>query len=97
MPIVENSKCSMMLLRNLQEYWDGNSYLKTIIAVAYMLQAMANHEENPINWDAIIKSHKEVISSDRKVVTNHQFIMPKSKVDYYDGSDVYLKITIATA
>ena len=22
----------------------------------------------------------------------HQFIMPKSKVDYYDGSDVYLKI-----
>lgn len=110
MPIVENSKCSMMLLRNLQEYWDGNSYLKTIIAVAYMLQAMANHEENPINWDAIIKSHKEVISSDRKrtgtviaqteddiiisdgVVTNHQFIMPKSKLDYYDGSDVYLKI-----
>ena len=87
-----------------------NSYLKTIIAVAYILQAMANHEENPINWDAIIKSHKEVISSDRKrtgtviaqteddivisdgVVTNHQFIMPKSKVDYYDGSDVYLKI-----
>lgn len=92
-----------------------NSYLKTIIAVAYMLQAMANHEENPINWDAIIKSHKEVISSDRKrtgtviaqteddivisdgVITNHQFIMPKSKVDYYDGSDydgsdVYLKI-----
>ena len=80
-----------------------------------MLQAMANHEENPINWDAIIKSHKEVISSDRKrtgtviaqteddivisdgVITNHQFIMPKSKVDYYDGSDydgsdVYLKI-----
>ena len=26
------------------------------------------------------------------VVTNHQFIMPTSKVDYYDGSDVYLKI-----
>jgi hypothetical protein len=27
---------------------------------------MTNHEENPINWDAIIKSHKGVIASDRK-------------------------------
>jgi hypothetical protein len=71
---------------------------------------MINHEENLINWDAIIKSHKGVIASDRKrtgtviaqteddivisdgVVKRHQFIMPKSKVDYYDGSDVYLKI-----
>ena len=24
----------------------------------YMHQTMTNHEENPINWDAIIKSHK---------------------------------------
>jgi hypothetical protein len=71
---------------------------------------MTNHEDNPINWDAIIKSHKGVIASDRKrtgtviaqteddifisdeVITRHQFIMPKSKVHYYDSSDVYLKI-----
>ncbi|MFZ0698516.1 MAG: hypothetical protein WAM88_15380 [Nitrososphaeraceae archaeon] len=72
---------------------------------------MTNHEEdNPINWDEIIKSGKGVIASDRKrsgtviaqteddvvisdgVVKRHQFIMPKSKVDYYDGSDIYLKI-----
>jgi hypothetical protein len=73
---------------------------------------MTNHEEdNPINWDEIIKSDKGVIASDRKrsgtviaqtaddvvisdgVVKGHQFIMPmKSKVDYYDGSDIYLKI-----
>jgi hypothetical protein len=26
------------------------------------------------------------------VVNNHQFIMPKSKVDYYDGNDVHLNI-----
>ena len=76
----------------------------------YMHQTMTNPEENPINWDAIIKSHKGVIASDRKrtgtviaqteddivisdgVIMRHQFIMPKSKVDYYDGSDVYLKI-----
>lgn len=69
----------------------------------YMHQTMTNPEENPINWDAIIKSHKGVIASDRKrtgtviaqtdgVITIHRFIMPKSKVDYYDGSDVYLKI-----
>jgi hypothetical protein len=72
---------------------------------------MSNHQEdNPINWDAIIKSHKGVITSDSKrtgtviaqteddivisngVVKSHQFIMPKSRVDYYNGSDVYLKI-----
>jgi hypothetical protein len=71
---------------------------------------MTSHNDNPINWDAIIKSHKGVIASDRKragtviaqteddivisdgVVARHQFIMPKSKVHYYDGSDVYLKI-----
>jgi hypothetical protein len=71
---------------------------------------MTNHEDNPINWDEIIKSGKGVIASDRKrsgtviaqteddvvisdgVVKRHQFIMPKSKVDYYDGSDIYLKI-----
>ncbi|MDQ3840825.1 MAG: hypothetical protein M3297_16355 [Thermoproteota archaeon] len=71
---------------------------------------MSNNDDNPINWDAIIKSHKGVIASDRKrtgtviaqteddivisdgVVMRHQFIMPKSKVDYYDGSDVYLKV-----
>ena len=76
----------------------------------YMHQTMTNPQENPINWDAIIKSHKGVIASDRKrtgtviaqtedeivisdgVTTIHRFIMPKSKVDYYDGSDVYLKI-----
>jgi hypothetical protein len=27
---------------------------------------MTNHEDNPINWDAIIKSHKGVIVSNRK-------------------------------
>jgi hypothetical protein len=27
---------------------------------------MANHGDNPINWDAIIRSHKGVIASDRK-------------------------------
>jgi hypothetical protein len=32
----------------------------------YMHQTMTNHEENPINWDAIIKSHKGIIASDRK-------------------------------
>jgi hypothetical protein len=32
----------------------------------YMHQTMTNHEENPINWDAIITSHKGVIASDRK-------------------------------
>jgi hypothetical protein len=86
------------------------AHLKTIIAVMYMHQTMTNPEENPINWDAIIKSHKGVIASDRKrtgtviaqtedeivisdgVITIHRFIMPKSKVDYYDGSDVYLEI-----
>jgi hypothetical protein len=71
---------------------------------------MINHEEdNPINWDEIIKSGKGVIASDRKrsgtviaqtkddvvisdgVIKRHQFIMPKSKVDYYDGSDITLK------
>jgi hypothetical protein len=75
-----------------------------------MLEDMANHQDNPINWDAIIKSHKGVIASDRKrtgtviaqteddivisdeVVMRHQFIMPKSKVDYYNGSNIYLKI-----
>jgi hypothetical protein len=31
MPIVENSRCSMMLLRNLQEYWDGNFVSKNYI------------------------------------------------------------------
>jgi hypothetical protein len=72
---------------------------------------MTNPGDNPINWDAIIKSHKGVITSDRKrigtviaqteddivisygVIKRHQFITPKSKVDYYDGSDVYLKIS----
>ena len=75
-----------------------------------MHQTMTNPEENPINWDAIIKSHKGVITSDRKrtgtviaqteedivisdgVIMRHQFIMPKSKVDYYVGRDIYLKI-----
>jgi hypothetical protein len=27
---------------------------------------MTNHEDNPINWDAIIESHKGVIASNRK-------------------------------
>ena len=72
---------------------------------------MSNHQvDNSVNWDAIIKSHKGVITSDNKrtgtviaqteddivifcgVIKSHQFIMPESKVDYYDGSDVYLKI-----
>jgi hypothetical protein len=35
---------------------------------------------------------RQTFASALDVVTNHQFIMPKSKVDYYDGSDVYLKI-----
>jgi hypothetical protein len=26
------------------------------------------------------------------VVNSHQFIMPKSKVDYYDGNEVHLNI-----
>jgi hypothetical protein len=68
---------------------------------------MINHEENLINWDAIIKSHEGVIASDRKrtgtviaqteddivisdgVVKRHQFIMPKSKVDFYVNSGSY--------
>jgi hypothetical protein len=61
---------------------------------------MTNHEEdNPINWDEIIKSGKGVIAQTEDdvvisdgVIKRHQFIMPKSKVDYYDGSDIYLKI-----
>jgi hypothetical protein len=72
---------------------------------------MDSPENNPINWDEIIKSNKEVVASDRKrcgnviaqteddiiisegLVNRHQFIMPKSKVDYYDGSEVYLNIS----
>jgi hypothetical protein len=71
---------------------------------------MTNHNENPINWDEIIKSHKGVIASDKiragaviaqtqddiviskGVINDHQFIIPKVKVDSYDGSEVYLKI-----
>jgi hypothetical protein len=77
-----------------------------------MFKITTGREENPINWDAIIKSHKGVIASDGKragtviaqtendivisdgVITIHRFIIPKSKVDYYDGSDVYLKIPL---
>jgi hypothetical protein len=39
----------------------------------------------------IAQTEDDIVISDG-VVTNHQFIMPKSKVDYYDESDVYLKI-----
>jgi hypothetical protein len=31
-----------------------------------MFKIMTGREENPINWDAIIKSHKGVIVSDGK-------------------------------
>jgi hypothetical protein len=31
-----------------------------------MFEIMTGREENPINWDAIIKSHKGVIASDGK-------------------------------
>jgi hypothetical protein len=27
---------------------------------------MTNYEENPINWDTVIKSHKRVVASDIK-------------------------------
>lgn len=48
-----------------------------------MHQTMTNPEENPIYWDAIIKSHKGV-ASDRKrtgtvIAQTERFIMPKSK------------------
>jgi hypothetical protein len=39
----------------------------------------------------IAQTEGNIVISDG-VVTRHQFIMPKSKVDYYDGSDIYLKI-----
>ena len=66
-----------------------------------MHQTMTNPEENPIYWDAIIKSHKGVIASDRKktgtvIAQTERFIMPKSKVDYYDGSDVSQNTIAAT-
>jgi hypothetical protein len=31
-----------------------------------MLEVMTDHENNPISWDAIIKSHKGGIASDKK-------------------------------
>ena len=37
----------------------------------------------------IAQTEGNIVISDG-VVTRHQFIMPKSKVDYYDGNDVYL-------
>jgi hypothetical protein len=39
----------------------------------------------------IAQTEDDIVISDG-VITRHQFIVPKSKVDYYDGSDVYLKI-----
>lgn len=74
---------------------------------ALALEVMSNREDNPINWDDIHKgiitsdrkrggtvvaqTEDDIVISDG-VVKRHQYIMPKSKVDYYDGSDVYLKI-----
>jgi hypothetical protein len=39
----------------------------------------------------IAQTEDDIIISEG-VVNRHQFIMPKSKVDYYDGIEVYLNI-----
>jgi hypothetical protein len=43
--------------------------------------------------NVIAQYHDNIIIIESTTIKSHEYIVPKSKVDYYDGNDLYLNIT----
>jgi hypothetical protein len=43
--------------------------------------------------NVIAQYHDDIIIIEGATIKSHEYIVPKSKVDHYDGNDLYLNIT----
>ena len=70
--------------------------LYTVCVLHYSKFAIWQYEhgsQNIIVSDVIDQYHDDIIIIEGTTIKSHEYIVPKSKVDHYDGNDLYLNIT----